>query len=155
MNKHFYISIIIVIIFCGSKIFSQNSLYIGGRAADITCDTITGQMNEGKRDSVINFLQGKIIDVDVMVLYPISNDAQLKQISKNIIIHPLLVINDIIIRNVTMVNCFRNHFDRAEIKKIKHISKEKAEKMGILNVPKDGVLFITTKKNYYFDFSCE
>ena len=53
------------------------------------------------------------------------------------------------------MNCFRNRFDFTNIKNTKLISKAKAEKKGIPNVPKDGVLFVTTKKGYYFDFSCE
>ena len=42
-----------------------------------------------------------------------------------------------------------------KIAKIKQISVEKAQRKGILNAPKDGVLFVTTKKGYYFDLSCE
>ena len=53
------------------------------------------------------------------------------------------------------MNCFRNRFDFTNMKNTKLISKAKAEKKGIPNVPKDGVLFVTTKKEYYFDFSCE
>ena len=41
------------------------------------------------------------------------------------------------------------------MKSKKLITKIEAEKKGILNPPKDGVLFITTKEDYYFDFSCE
>jgi hypothetical protein len=38
---------------------------------------------------------------------------------------------------------------------MRSITKEQAERRGISDVPKDGVLFVTTKRGYYFDFSCE
>jgi hypothetical protein len=98
-------------------------------------------------------LSGKI--VDVVFLYPLLDDAQLKQVPNVALIYPLLVINGIVIRDEKLVNYFRNYSDRTKITKIKHISAEKVQKMGIPNVPKDGVLFISTKKGYYFDFSCE
>ncbi len=98
-----------------------------------------------------NALSGKIIDI--IVLYPISSDTQIKQIPKKIIIYPNLVVNNIIIYDTSAINYFRNHFDRTKIAKIKHVSAEKARKMGIMNVSKDGALFVTTKKDYYFDFS--
>ena len=63
--------------------------------------------------------------------------------------------NNVPIKDEKMVDCFRNHFDRTKIKKIKKISKVEAEKKGIPNVPEDGALLVTTKKGYYFDFFCE
>ena len=67
----------------------------------------------------------------------------------------LLILNDVIIRDEEKVNCFRNRIQHANIKSTKRITKAEAEKKGIPNVPKDGVVFVTTKKGYYFDLSCE
>ena len=109
--------------------------------------SIMGQTGE-KRDTV---LQGRT-GPDIVTVFPLVNDVNLKK-SKYSVIYPLLVVNNVIISDTTALNCFRNHFNRTKIIKTKRISKEEAEKMGIPNVPKDGVLFITTKKGYYFDFS--
>jgi hypothetical protein len=93
------------------------------------------------------------------IIYPLISDKSIAERKKAGVdchfIYPLLILNDVIIREEEKVNCFRNHFDRMKITKTKLISAEQAEKKGIPNVPKDGVLFITTKKGYYFDFSCE
>ncbi|NGF57655.1 hypothetical protein G5B35_24055 [Parapusillimonas sp. SGNA-6] len=70
-------------------------------------------------------------------------------------IYPLLILNGLIIREEEKVNCFRNQFEFTNIKSTKRITKAEAEKKGIPNVPKDGVLFVTTKRGYYFDYSCE
>ena len=93
------------------------------------------------------------------IIYPLISDKNIEERKKTGIdchfIYPLLILNDIIIREEEKVNCFRNRFKFANIKSTKQITKAEAEKKGILNVPKDGVLFVTTKKGYYFDFSCE
>ena len=72
--------------------------------------------------------------IDALLVYPLTSDKSIEE---------------------KKVNCFRNRFDFTNIKNTKLISKAKAEKKGIPNVPKDGVLFVTTKKGYYFNFSCE
>lgn len=69
--------------------------------------------------------------------------------------YPLLILNNVIIRDEKKVNCFRNRIQDANIKSTKRITKAEAEKKGIPNVPKDGVVFVMTKNGYYFDFSCE
>ena len=97
--------------------------------------------------------------IDALV-YPLTSDKSIEEYKKragvnNHFIFPLLILNDIIIREEKKVNCFRNRFDFTNMKNTKLISKAKAEKKGIPNVPKDGVLFVTTKKGYYFDFSSE
>ena len=71
------------------------------------------------------------------------------------VLYPKLVVNNIIVSDTVALDCFRNYFDKTKITKIKHISVERAVNMGIPNIPKDGVLFVTTRKDYYFDFSCE
>jgi len=111
--------------------------------------SIVGQ-TEGKNDTV---LQGRT-GLDIVTVFPLVNDSTLKK-NKYPIIFPLLMVNDVPINDEKMIDCFRNHFDRTKITKMKRISKEEAERKGISNVPKDGVLFVTVKKGYYFDFSCE
>ena len=98
--------------------------------------------------------------IDALLVYPLTSDKSIEEYKKragvnNHFIFPLLILNDIIIREEKKVNCFRNRFDFTNMKNTKLISKAKAEKKGIPNVPKDGVLFVTTKKGYYFDFSCK
>ncbi|GHT19572.1 hypothetical protein FACS189429_7360 [Bacteroidia bacterium] len=114
---------------------------------------IYGQTDNKPDSALLNALQGRICDIVAIELFPLINDVELKN-NKRLVIYPLLVVNGVQIKGEKMVNCFRNHFDRTKIKKIKHITKEQAERKGIPNVPKDGVLFVTTKKDYYFDFSC-
>ncbi|WP_255417339.1 hypothetical protein [Proteiniphilum sp. X52] len=93
------------------------------------------------------------------IIYPLINDKNIEKRQKAGIdchyIHPLLILNNLIIREEENVNCFRNRFEFANLKSIKLISKVDAEKKNIPNVPKDGVLFVTTKEDYYFDFSCK
>ena len=115
--------------------------------------SIMGQENKNKENDTA--LQGRTgPDIDIFTVFPLTNDSSLKN-SNYSIIYPLLVVNNVIISDTEALNCFRNHFDRTKIAKIKQISVEKAQRKGILNAPKDGVLFVTTKKGYYFDLSCE
>jgi len=93
------------------------------------------------------------------IIYPLISNKNIEERKKEGIdchfIYPLLILNGLIIREEEKVNCFRNQFEFANIKSTKRITKAEAEKKGIPNVPKDGVLFVSTKKGYYFDFSCE
>ena len=93
------------------------------------------------------------------IIYPLINDKNIEERKKAGVdchfIYPLLILNNVIIREVEKVNCFRNHFEFVNIKSTKRLSKEEAEKKGIPKVPKDGVLFVTTKKGCYFDLFCE
>lgn len=107
---------------------------------------------EEKNDAV---LQGRIYDIVTIRLFPLINDSILCKRSNYPILYPLLIVNDVPIRDEKRINCFRNYFDRTQIKKLRRISKTEAEQKGIRHVPKDGVLFITVKRGYYFDFSCE
>jgi len=98
--------------------------------------------------------------IDVLFIYPLISDRSIEEHKKKTgidchFIYPLLVLNNVIIREVEKVDCFRNRFEFVKIKSTKRITKAEAEKKGIPNVPKDGVLFVTTKKGYYFDFSCK
>lgn len=92
------------------------------------------------------------------IIYPLTNDKNIEE-RKNAgidchFIYPLLILNGLIIREKEKVDCFRNQFKFANIKSTKRITKAEAEKKGIPNVPKDGVLFVIIKKGYYFDLSC-
>jgi ABC-type microcin C transport system permease subunit YejE len=106
-------------------------------------------------DSIIT-----INSVNGVVLYPLVSDSCLNDLTKaeentflfGGVIYPLLIVNNSVINDSSTLNCFRNRFDRKKIKKIRHVFKEKAKKMGIQNVPKDGVLFITIDKKYIVDF---
>jgi hypothetical protein len=115
------------------------------------CFTHLARGQEEKNDTV---LQGRICDIVIIKLLPLVNDSTLKE-NKYPIIYPLLIVNDVPIRDGKKVDYFRNHFDRTKIRRMKSISKAEAERKGISNVPKDGVLFVTLKRGYYFDFSCE
>jgi hypothetical protein len=95
-----------------------------------------------------------VVSTCPVYIYPLTGDKNIEKIKHCGFIYPLLILNGVIIREETKINWFRNHFDRTKTK-IKLVSAEKARKKGILNVPKDGVLFVTMKKGYYFDFSCE
>jgi len=119
----------------------------------LVCENHIYGQAENRQDSIQNALSGKT-GPDIITLFPLTNDINLTK-SRYPVIYPLLVINNLQIKDGKMINCFRNNFDRTKINRIKLLSKEKAEKMGMQNVPKDGVLFITIKKGYYFDFSCE
>lgn len=96
-----------------------------------------------------------VVSTCPVYIYPLTSDKNIEKIKHCGFIYPLLILNGVIIREETKINCFRNHFEFVYIKSTKRISKKEAERKGIFNVPKDGVLFVTTKKDYYFDFSCE
>lgn len=92
------------------------------------------------------------------IIYPLTSDKNIEE-RKNAGIdchftYPLLILNGLIIREKEKVDCFRNQFKFTNIKSSKRITKAEAEKKGIPDVPKDGVLFVTIKKGYYFDLSC-
>ena len=115
--------------------------------AHISCKAQTNSQN-ASADSVV-------VSTCPVYIYPLTSDKNIEKIRHCGFIYPLLILNGVIIREEAKINCFRNHFEFVNIKGTKRISKEEAEKIGISNVPKDGVLFVTTKKDYIFDFSCE
>lgn len=109
-----------------------------------TCYLLTSMGQDKLRTDAA--LEGKT-GPDIFLLFPLADDSILKQ-NRYQLIYPLLIVNDSIIRDIEKVNSFRNNIDKTKIRKIKRITKEKAERMGISKVPKDGVLFVTTKKGY-------
>jgi hypothetical protein len=111
-------------------------------------------------------LKGKIVDIEIRGYYPLISDTQLKTNSNRTILYPLLVVNDVAIRDTAMVNHFRNQYSVLNsktllvkstskrflyIKKIKHLTAKEAEKLNFSNIPKDGVLFVYTKKGVIID----
>ena len=96
-----------------------------------------------------------VISTCPVFIYPLTSDKEIEKVKHCGVMYPLLILNDIIIRDEKQINCFRNRFNFSDIKKTKRISQKEAEKKGISNVPKDGVLFVTTKKGYCFDLFCE
>ena len=144
MMKNFFLLLLILIISVTSIICQNN-------------DKSQSKSQVISSDSVVVWA----INGHVRCFYPLTSDRRIEELKRTIgedsysVIYPLLILNDVIIREEEKVNCFRNRFELVNIKRTKRISKEEAERKGILNVPKDGVLFVTTKKGYYFDFSCE
>jgi len=121
---------------------------------------IVCQNNRLQENSQVVFADSILVSsIDAFFIHPIVSDRGIEKLKKTgeycSFIYPLLILNNVIIREEKKVDCFRNSFEWVNIKKTKRISKVEAEKKGIPNVPKDGVLFVTTKKGYYFDFSCE
>jgi hypothetical protein len=131
-------------------------LFLMIRVTNVICqnnDKSQANSQHASADSIV------VSTFDAFFIYPLTSDRSIEEYKKVKIycsfVYPLLILNGIIIREEEKVNCFRNSIEFVNIKRTKRISKEKAEKMGIPNVPKDGVLFVTMKKGYYFDFSCK
>ena len=64
--------------------------------------------------------------------------------------HILLVINNIVVSDTNTIACLVKQIELSMLKKVKLITADEAKKRGLKNVPRDGVLFVTTKKGYYF-----
>ena len=92
-------------------------------------------------------------------IYPLTHKSHtnklLERYGDACFIYPLLILNNVIIRDQEEVECLRSKLGLIPIERTKTITKEKAEKLGIPDVPKDGVVFVTTKKGVYIDLSCE
>ncbi|MDR0828966.1 MAG: hypothetical protein LBN95_02495 [Prevotellaceae bacterium] len=112
-------------------------------------DSIYQEYKNGKRIPML------ICYTLISANYILTSDIHLKYLQ---LIHKdfkiektLLILNGIIVRDTLLINCFRNHFDKKNIKSIKKLSKSQAEQLKIKDVCEDGVLIITTKKDYYFE----
>ena len=90
-----------------------------------------------------------------VIYYPLTNDTKFQSDIQTdwgrLYIYPLLVLNNVIIRDSAALAKFRNTIKYTDIKKTKHLSKPEAEKLGIRDIPKDGVLFVNTKRGYLID----
>ena len=93
--------------------------------------------------------------IDAVIFYPLMNDvtmnSDIQKGRKHLYIYPLLVLNNVIIRDSTILSKFRNTIKYKDIIFKKHITKPEAEELGIVDVPFDGVLFVETKRNCFFD----
>jgi len=93
-------------------------------------------------------------------IYPLASDSAIKTEEElyrfeNRFIYPLLVINNVVVRDTKNIECFRNMAQKIKIKKIKSYNKINAiTKLRMKDVPKDGVLFVTTKKRQYIELNC-
>ena len=92
---------------------------------------------------------------DGNIFYPLTSDVAMQTDIQNgrirYYIYPLLVLNNVIIRDSITISKFRNTIKYEDIKHKKHITKQEAESIGINNVPNDGVLFVEIKKNRFID----
>ncbi|MDR1681322.1 MAG: hypothetical protein LBS12_06030 [Prevotellaceae bacterium] len=126
-------------------------LYVISSVTNISC--------KAQKNSQCDSTDQIIVSTGTPFIFPLASDKNIEKLKGagecHSFIYPLLILNGVIIREEEKINCFRNRFEFVNIKDTKRISKEEAEKKGISNVPKDGVLFVTTKKGYYFDFSCD
>lgn len=98
--------------------------------------------------------------IDVVLTYPTMSDAEVDNFSKRgngLIINPTLIINNMVIRDTVMINCFRNQFQTLLRNKIivkeKLMKAEDAYKKGLTDISKDGVILIKTKKKYFLDLN--
>ncbi|MBQ9386808.1 MAG: hypothetical protein IJU24_08015 [Bacteroidaceae bacterium] len=98
--------------------------------------------------------------IDVVLTYPTMSDAEVDNFSKRgngLIINPTLIINNMVIRDTVMINCFRNQFQTLLRNKIivkeKLMKAEDAYKKGLTDISKDGVILIKTKNKYFLDLN--
>lgn len=125
--------------------------------------------NYQKCDSIIS--ENMVISTyDLYLVYTLASDNErelfFKKYDSTQIVCPLIVVNNIILRDSENMNYFRNNFDKKKLKqrcffkgpfmlarmpKSKSYTKEIAEKKGFTDVPEDGMLFLKTKRGYYID----
>ena len=102
-------------------------------------------------------LDGRIFDA--YFVYPLMSDAEIDELPSyaHQFCYPTLVINNMVITDKQMIDCFRNHYrylyDNGFIVKKKHISVKKAQRKGIYDVSRDGAIIIKTKRNFFFDLA--
>ena len=102
-------------------------------------------------------LEGHIFDL--YCVYPTFSDADIEQLPSYArqFCYPTLVVNNMVITDMAMIDCFRNHYkelkDKGLIVKKKLISVKKAQRKGFYDVSIDGALIIKTRRNFYFDFA--
>lgn len=96
---------------------------------------------------------------DAYFVYPLISDDFIDQLPsyKRQFCYPTLVVNNMVITDKAMIDCFRNHYEELKNKglivKRKPISVKKAQRRGIYDVSADGALIIKTKRNFYFDLA--
>lgn len=115
-----------------------------------------------------NFLLQDVVQVENMLkgklgadfIYPLSSDQFLSELKLDYcLIYPLLVVNGVVIRDEDKVNNFRNNYaDKIgtrmfgrRVKGVKSFTQQEAIKLGIKDVPEDGVVWVTLPKRYIID----
>ena len=92
--------------------------------------------------------------------YPLSSDQFLSDLKYDYcLIYPLLVVNGVVIRDEDKVDNFRNNYaDKIgarmfgrRVKGVKSFTQQEAIKLGIKDVPEDGVVWVTLPKKYIID----
>lgn len=83
---------------------------------------------------------------DLELIFPLNSDGIVNAHTRGGIVYPLLIVNGVIIRDENQLNNFRNNYLDKIRKRKKFYTKEKATKMGIKDAPRDGVVWVTTRK---------
>lgn len=120
--------------------------------AFILCSQLV--LAQNNEDVVIT---GRPISLEMPYLLFSDEEILKDSILHELLIYPTLVVNDIVITDTGMINCFRNHYRYLKRKKIiykpKYVRLEQAQKKGIINVSRDGAIIIKTRKKHYIDLS--
>lgn len=121
--------------------------------------TVNVGAQEAKSDSMdYSVLIGTLTAGDF--IYPLTDDKFIGELKYGCsIIYPLLIVNGVVIRDEDKVNKFRNHYaDKIgrrmfgrRVKGVKSFTQQEAIKLGIMDVPKDGVVWVTLPKKYIID----
>lgn len=115
-----------------------------------------------------DFILHDVVNVEDMLkgkfgadfIYPLSSDQSLSKLKCDYcLIYPLLIVNGVVIRDEDKVNNFRNHYaDKigrrmfgGRVKGVKSFTQQEAIKLGIMDVPKDGVVWVTLPKKCIID----
>lgn len=95
-----------------------------------------------------------IVGPDITILYPLYNDTEINKLKRKGVIFkikkPLLIINNIVIRDSLIMNYFRKNY-LSYIIKSKYQTKIESQKLNVLNIPNDGVLMVYINKNMILD----
>lgn len=96
--------------------------------------------------------------VDAYIIYPLTSDKKIEELNRAHIIqyfaYPLLIVNNIIIREEEEIDTFRNNIQYKDIRSTKMINKITAEKKGIRDVPEDGVIIVRLKQRLFWELTC-
>lgn len=104
-----------------------------------------------------NAITGNPISLEIP--YPLLSDDEIinDSLLSELFIYPTLIVNNIIVTDTEMINCFRNHYKYLREKRIiykpKFVRLEQAQKMGLTNVSRDGAIIIKTRKKHFIDLS--
>lgn len=137
-------------------LFITLSLFVSSNLLSQT--SVSERVSTYKKEKPLVGFLGELKDT-VFEYYPIQPDYAWEYFSnfakKNSLVvlkYPLLIVNGMVIRNVDMLNSFRNN-DSVQFKKTILMSQSEARrKLNIPNIPKDGVIIVFTTKKQLIDF---